>query len=255
MRHPGWARPSWPCDPRATPTLDGARPRLRADPRRRQRAAARVLPCGSCTSWSRAPSTPASRVAQTPYSSYPGSATRLERIAGATTDLQHIVHQGMTHYDATFWVGANAILRKRALEDIVESRLRGRLGDPALHPGPHRHRGHRVHASTSASTAGRCSTTRSASAYSGDPARLRLAVHPAAALGQRRPAHPLEAAQAVEGPQGPRRAEPLRRGVPAGQLHGVDLLVVDLPVDHALLPVQQRAAEPDPAARRPCRTS
>ncbi len=59
-------------------------------------------------------------VAQTPYSSYPGSATRIERIAGATTDLQHIVHQGMTHYDATFWVGANAILRKSALDDIVE---------------------------------------------------------------------------------------------------------------------------------------
>ncbi len=59
-------------------------------------------------------------VAQTPYSAYPGSATRIERVAGATTDLQHIVHQGMTHYDATFWVGANAILRKRALEDIVE---------------------------------------------------------------------------------------------------------------------------------------
>lgn len=59
-------------------------------------------------------------VAQTPYSAYPGSATRIERIAGATTDLQHIVHQGMTHYDATFWVGANAILRKRALDEICE---------------------------------------------------------------------------------------------------------------------------------------
>jgi len=59
-------------------------------------------------------------VAQTPYSSYPGSATRIERIAGATTDMQHIAHQGMTHYDATFWVGANALLRKRALDDIVE---------------------------------------------------------------------------------------------------------------------------------------
>jgi EAL domain-containing protein (putative c-di-GMP-specific phosphodiesterase class I)/cellulose synthase/poly-beta-1,6-N-acetylglucosamine synthase-like glycosyltransferase len=59
-------------------------------------------------------------VAQTPYSAYPGSATRIERIAGATTDLQHIVHQGMTQYDATFWVGANAILRKKALETIVE---------------------------------------------------------------------------------------------------------------------------------------
>ena len=57
-------------------------------------------------------------VAQTPYSSYPGSTTRLERLAGATTDLQHISHQGMTHYDATFWVGANAVLRKAALDDI-----------------------------------------------------------------------------------------------------------------------------------------
>ncbi len=59
-------------------------------------------------------------VAQTPYSAYPGASTRIERIAGATTDLQHIVHQGLTHYDATFWVGANAILRKKALEDICE---------------------------------------------------------------------------------------------------------------------------------------
>ncbi len=59
-------------------------------------------------------------VAQTPYSAYPGAATRLERIAGATTDLQHIVHQGMTHYDATFWVGANAVLRKRALDEIAD---------------------------------------------------------------------------------------------------------------------------------------
>ena len=41
-------------------------------------------------------------------------------IAGATTDIQHIVHQGMTHYGATFWVGANAVIRKRALDDIVE---------------------------------------------------------------------------------------------------------------------------------------
>ncbi|MGY1745782.1 glycosyltransferase family 2 protein [Blastococcus sp. SYSU D00695] len=59
-------------------------------------------------------------VAQTPYSSFPGAATRLERISGASTDLQHIVHQGMTQYDATFWVGANAVLRKRALDDIVQ---------------------------------------------------------------------------------------------------------------------------------------
>ncbi len=59
-------------------------------------------------------------VAQTPYSAFPNAATRLERIAGATTDLQHIVHQGMTHYDATFWVGANAVLRKIALDEVVQ---------------------------------------------------------------------------------------------------------------------------------------
>jgi hypothetical protein len=44
----------------------------------------------------------------------------MERLAGATTDLQHIVHQGMSYHDATFWVGANAVIRKRALDDIVE---------------------------------------------------------------------------------------------------------------------------------------
>ncbi|HEY1627012.1 MAG TPA: glycosyltransferase family 2 protein [Streptosporangiaceae bacterium] len=60
-------------------------------------------------------------IAQTPYSAFPGSATRLERIAGASTDLQHIVHQGLTYYDATFWVGANAVIRKRALNEIAES--------------------------------------------------------------------------------------------------------------------------------------
>jgi cellulose synthase/poly-beta-1,6-N-acetylglucosamine synthase-like glycosyltransferase len=59
-------------------------------------------------------------VAQTPYSSFRGAPTRLERLSGATTDIQHIIHQGMSHYGATFWVGANAVIRKRALEDIVE---------------------------------------------------------------------------------------------------------------------------------------
>jgi cellulose synthase/poly-beta-1,6-N-acetylglucosamine synthase-like glycosyltransferase len=58
-------------------------------------------------------------IAQTPYSAFPGSSTRLERIAGATTDLQHLVHQGLTYYEATFWVGANAVIRKRALDEIA----------------------------------------------------------------------------------------------------------------------------------------
>lgn len=59
-------------------------------------------------------------VTQTPYSSFRGAATRIERLAGATTDIQHILHQGMSFYNATFWVGANAVIRKRALDDIVE---------------------------------------------------------------------------------------------------------------------------------------
>jgi EAL domain-containing protein (putative c-di-GMP-specific phosphodiesterase class I)/cellulose synthase/poly-beta-1,6-N-acetylglucosamine synthase-like glycosyltransferase len=64
-------------------------------------------------------------VAQTPYSAFPGGAARIERISGATTDIQHIVHQGMTHYGATFWVGANAVLRKKALDDIRETTYEG----------------------------------------------------------------------------------------------------------------------------------
>lgn len=60
-------------------------------------------------------------VTQTPYSSFRGAATRIERLAGATTDIQHILHQGMSYHGATFWVGANAVIRKQALEDIVET--------------------------------------------------------------------------------------------------------------------------------------
>ena len=64
-------------------------------------------------------------VVQTPYSSYRGAPSRIERIAGATTDIQHILHQGLTYYDATFWVGANAVIRRSALEDIVERQTVG----------------------------------------------------------------------------------------------------------------------------------
>jgi len=64
-------------------------------------------------------------VIQTPYSAFPGAGTRMERLSGATTDLQHIVHQGMSYYGATFWVGANAVIRKRALDDIVEIEHQG----------------------------------------------------------------------------------------------------------------------------------
>lgn len=59
-------------------------------------------------------------VAQTPYSSFRGAPSRIERLAAATTDVQHILQQGLTFYNATFWVGANAIIRKAALNDIEE---------------------------------------------------------------------------------------------------------------------------------------
>ncbi len=57
-------------------------------------------------------------VVQTPYTAIPDQPGVLERIAGATTDMQYIVHQGFSWVGATFWVGANALLRKSALDDI-----------------------------------------------------------------------------------------------------------------------------------------
>ena len=59
-------------------------------------------------------------VAQTPYNTIPNPPGLLERIAGATTDIQYLVHQGFTCFDATYWVGANALLRVAALHDIKE---------------------------------------------------------------------------------------------------------------------------------------
>lgn len=58
-------------------------------------------------------------VAQAPYSAIPGAPSTLERIAGATTDIQYIIHQGFTGFGATYWVGANALLRRCALDDIA----------------------------------------------------------------------------------------------------------------------------------------
>ncbi len=57
-------------------------------------------------------------VAQTPYSSIPAARGSLEYVAGATTDIQYFIHQGFTAFGATFWVGANALLRVAALNDI-----------------------------------------------------------------------------------------------------------------------------------------
>jgi len=61
-------------------------------------------------------------VVQTPYSAVPDTPGAVERIAGATTDLQYIVHQGFTQHGATYWVGANALIRLAALRDICTHR-------------------------------------------------------------------------------------------------------------------------------------
>ena len=59
-------------------------------------------------------------VSQTPYASFRGAASRIERIASATTDIQHIVHQGLEKHNAAFWVGANAVIRKAALMELEQ---------------------------------------------------------------------------------------------------------------------------------------
>jgi cellulose synthase/poly-beta-1,6-N-acetylglucosamine synthase-like glycosyltransferase len=62
-------------------------------------------------------------VVQTPYSAFPGAPGLLERVAGATTDVQYVIHQGFTRHGATYWVGANALLRSEALREIRSIRL------------------------------------------------------------------------------------------------------------------------------------
>ena len=174
-----------------TGSIVDPRRRLPAHPRRRQRPAARVLP---------APGAPADAAGEPRGSPSPRRRTRrsparppgIERLAGATTDLQHIVHQGMSYHDATFWVGANAVIRKRALEDIVEVEQQRRARDPPLRAGPHRHRGHRVVARPRRPRLVAAELPRAAQLQR-DPARLRLAEHPAPPVGQRRPADPAEA--------------------------------------------------------------
>ena len=60
-------------------------------------------------------------VVQSPFTAVPGSQSLLERIAGAQTDVQWYSTQGATLHNGSFWVGANALLRRAALEDICET--------------------------------------------------------------------------------------------------------------------------------------
>lgn len=65
-------------------------------------------------------------VAQTPYTAIPGAPGIVERTAAAETDVQFFTHQGMAHLGASWWVGASALIRLSALEDIaVEVEERG----------------------------------------------------------------------------------------------------------------------------------
>lgn len=68
---------------------------------------------------------PAAAVAQTPYLTFPNGTSPVERVAGATTDIQYLIHQGATFFNASYWVGANALIRFTALEQIVRIQVEG----------------------------------------------------------------------------------------------------------------------------------
>ena len=142
-------------------------------------------------------------IAQTPYSAFPGSATRLERIAGATTDLQHIVHQGLTYYDATFWVGANAVISKKALDQIAETSY---IGDWEIK----QYIKDRTVIEDTESTIDlgihgwRLFNYPERLSYSATPPDFGSLCIQRQPLGQRRPADPLQAAPPVRASAGPR---------------------------------------------------
>jgi cellulose synthase (UDP-forming) len=65
-------------------------------------------------------------VAQTPYTAISGAPTCVERAAAASTDVQFVTHLGMASFGASWWVGASALMRHAALEDIaIEEQERG----------------------------------------------------------------------------------------------------------------------------------
>lgn len=62
-------------------------------------------------------------VCQSPCSTIPGAPGLIERLGGAMIDVQFRSHQGYTHWGASFWVGANAMLRHEAMLDIKETNI------------------------------------------------------------------------------------------------------------------------------------
>ena len=178
-------------------------------------------------------------VAQTPYSAFPG----LGHPPGADRRCDHrpAAHRAPGHD-----VLRRHLLGRRQRGDPQEGPrrhrrdlLHRRLGDQAVHQGPHGHRGHRVHDRHGHPRLAAVQLPRAAQLQR-DPARLRLAVHPAAPLGQRRPADPAQAAAAVAGPAARGQADQVQRAVPALELHGLHLLELGQPADPARLPVHRR---------------
>jgi len=64
-------------------------------------------------------------VAQTPYRSFSGHATLLERSAAATTDVMYFGHVGFTHFNAGFMVGASTMIRMEALRQVSRETTEG----------------------------------------------------------------------------------------------------------------------------------
>jgi len=59
-------------------------------------------------------------IAQSPHSPAPDASIPLQRAASAQNDVQRLINQGTTLYGASFWLGANGVLRYEALKDICE---------------------------------------------------------------------------------------------------------------------------------------
>ena len=234
----------------ATPTSIVPEPRLRAHARRRQRAAARVLPAARAPARAgRERARRRRRRRRTAPS--PAPATRIERIAGATTDLQHIVHQG---HDP---------LRR----DVLGRRQRG-----AAQGGAGRHRrGRRTTAASrsaatsrtapSSRTPSRASTSASTAGSSYNyPERLSYSATPpdfgSLCIQRQRWANggllilPKLLGSSVAQAAGVAAAV-ARRAVPAHELHGVDLLgELSAALLLLLYPFNEDAAQPARAGHR-----
>lgn len=71
----------------------------------------------------RAPGGERVAIAQSPYTAIPEASSRLEHAAAASTDGQYFSHQGLAALGVTSWVGAAALIRFAAMEDIKTTRV------------------------------------------------------------------------------------------------------------------------------------